>query len=62
MTIKELYEYAKEHGFENRTIVITGCDGDLDELTEDIIKEPSEVEDCFKGEIPEDAIVFDMGY
>jgi hypothetical protein len=47
MTIKELYEYAKANGIENRPVVITGYDGDLDELTEDIIKEPSEFSNGF---------------
>jgi hypothetical protein len=62
MTINELYEYAKANGIENRPIVITGYDGDLDELTKDIIKDPSEVDGISEDEIPEDAIVFDLGY
>ena len=61
MTIKELYEYAKARGIENRPVVVTGYDGDLFDLDEEIIKEPSEIEDVYEGEIPKNAIVITTG-
>ena len=61
MTIKEFYQWAVENGFENRPVVVTGYDGDLFHLNEDIIKEPSEIEDAFDEEIPKDAIVIVTG-
>ena len=61
MTIKEFYQWAVENGFEDRPVVITGYDGDLFDLNEDIIKEPSEIECTFEEEIPEDAIVIATG-
>ena len=57
MTIKELYEWAIVNGIETRPVVVTGYDGDLFELKEEIIKNASEIEDIFDEEIPENALV-----
>lgn len=57
MTIKELYKWALINGVENRPVVVTGYDGDLFELNEEIIKDASEIEDVFDEEIPENALV-----
>jgi hypothetical protein len=45
MTIKELYEYAKNNGLENRVILLSEPENDASVLTEDDIKPAESIEE-----------------